>query len=103
MRRSAVEPTRPEARLRAVVRGRVQGVGFRYYAVREARRLGLWGWVANRWDGSVETVAEGDRPALERFQSCLERGPPSSYVDRVEVSWSNQPTGEFDTFGVRYL
>jgi acylphosphatase len=92
----------PEARLRATVHGRVQGVNFRYYAVREAERLGLTGWVANRWDGAVETVAEGSREALDRFQAFLHRGSPSAFVQRVDDRWE-QPTGEFRHFGVRHL
>jgi acylphosphatase len=100
---SAADRDAPESRLRAVVRGRVQGVNFRYHAVRVARKLGLTGWVVNRWDGSVETVAEGSRSALERYRAYLERGSPSSYVDRVEVSWAERATGEYDTFDVRFI
>ena len=91
------------ARLRAVVYGRVQGVSFRYYAVRAARRLGLTGWIANRWDGAVETVADGRRAALLEYRVSLERGSPSSYVDQVEVHWDEQSPGEFRSFNVRYL
>ena len=92
-----------QTRLRARVYGRVQGVNFRYHAVRAARQLGLSGWVANRWDGSVETVAEGGVHALGRFRAFLERGSPSSSVDRLEASWSEPATGEFADFRVRYL
>lgn len=93
----------PEARLRAVVYGRVQGVSFRYHALRAARQLGLTGWVANRQDGAVETVAEGSRAELLRYNAFLERGSPTSYVDRVEINWADPATGEFISFGVRYL
>ena len=93
---------RQEARLRAIVRGRVQGVNFRYHTVGVARQLGLSGWVANRWDGAVETVAEGERQALEKFKAFLGRGSPSSIVSQVDVSWAETPTGEFMTFRVRY-
>ncbi|TMG57453.1 MAG: acylphosphatase, partial [Chloroflexi bacterium] len=55
-------------RLHAVVRGDVQGVGFRYYVQRKARQLGLPGWVRNNDDGSVELVAEGERDALEQLK-----------------------------------
>jgi acylphosphatase len=92
----------PEARLHASVHGHVQGVNFRYYTVRTAQRLGLTGWVANRWDGTVETVAEGQRQALEEFRGFLHRGSPSAMVQRVDVKWGT-PTGEFRRFGVRYL
>jgi len=96
--------TNPEeqARLHAVVEGRVQGVNFRYYTVRTARRLGLTGWVANRWDGTVEAVAEGPRAALEALLNFLHEGPPAARVTRVNVRWE-QPTGEFTNFTVRYL
>ena len=68
-------------RLEAVVRGRVQGVGFRYYVVREARRLGLGGWVANDRDGSVRAVAEGSGPELDRIEHLLRTGPPGAIVE----------------------
>jgi len=93
--------SRSEARLRAVVHGRVQGVSFRYYAIQEAQQLGLTGWVANRWNGTVETVAEGRREALEEFQDFLQRGSPAALVRRVDVTWET-PTGQFRRFGVRY-
>lgn len=96
------EKRKPEARLRAVVHGRVQGVNFRYYTTRTAQRLGLTGWVANRWDGAVETVAEGLREPLCEFRDFLRQGSPSSFVQRVDDEWET-PTGEFRRFGVRYL
>ena len=71
---------------RARVSGRVQGVGFRWSAVREARRLGLRGWVRNAEDGSVEVEAEGASPALEDFLSWLRAGPAGALVTDVEVS-----------------
>jgi acylphosphatase len=97
------QPTKAEARLHVVVSGRVQGVNYRYYAVRAARQLGLTGWVANRWDGTVETVAEGERQALIRYKACLERGSPASIVDRIEASWGEPPSGRFATFRVRHV
>ncbi len=75
-------------RFRAVVRGRVQGVNFRYYTQRSAGQLGLYGWVRNQADGSVEVVAEGPRPKLEQLLTFLRRGPPSAQVDEVKVDWS---------------
>ena len=91
-----------EARLHAVVHGRVQGVNFRYYTIRTARRLGLTGWVANRWDGTVEIVAEGPREALNEFWAFLGRGSPSSVVQQVDVDWET-PSGKFERFGMRYI
>jgi acylphosphatase len=96
------EKLESEARLHAVVHGRVQGVNFRYYTIRTAQRLGITGWVANRWDGTVETVAEGQRAVLNEFRAFLNRGSPASLVQQVEVKWET-PTGEFERFGVRYI
>ena len=89
-------------RLHARVYGRVQGVNFRYYTQREASALGLTGWVANRFDGSVEVVAEGERRRLQGLLQFLHRGPPSARVDRVQAEWEAS-SGEFDRFRVRYL
>jgi acylphosphatase len=69
-----------------VVVGRVQGVAFRAYAVDEATRLGLSGWVRNRLDGTVEARAEGSPQALEAFVDWCRRGPPSARVKDVRVS-----------------
>ena len=75
------------ARLDARVRGRVQGVGYRVFALREAGVLGLDGFVANEADGSVRVVAEGWRADLEALVARLEDGPPAGYVDRVIARW----------------
>lgn len=88
-------------RLVATVFGRVQGVGFRAVTQQEANRLGVVGWVANRWDGSVRVVAEGPDDALRRFAAWLHHGPPSAHVDRVEATWE-EGTGEFRGFQVRH-
>lgn len=88
------------SRLEAVVRGRVQGVGFRVYVRRAARGLGVTGWVANEPAGRVRCVAEGPREALERLRKVLRDGPPGAWVEDVEVTWL-PATGEFDAFDVR--
>ncbi|MDQ2965893.1 MAG: acylphosphatase [Chloroflexota bacterium] len=88
------------ARLEAVVRGQVQGVGFRWFVVREASRLGLRGWVANEADGSVRCVAEGPRPTLETLLAALRKGPAGAVVDTVSEAWLTA-TGAFDSFGLR--
>jgi acylphosphatase len=75
-------------RLHGVVHGDVQGVGFRYFLMRAARRLGLRGWVRNRDDGTVEFVAEGERDDLERLKQAAERGPSQARVQRVDGRWS---------------
>jgi len=89
-------------RLHAIVSGIVQGVNFRYYTVRQAESLGLTGWVANRWDGTVEVVAEGLRPDLQALLDWLGHGPPAATVTGVQADWE-EATGEFTTFRVRYL
>jgi acylphosphatase len=76
-------------RLHAVVRGDVQGVGFRYFVQRRAQQLGLTGWVRNNEDGSVELVAEGGRDQLEELKRALQEGPRMARVSRVETQWSN--------------
>ena len=76
------------ARLRALVRGRVQGVFFRDFADHHARRLGLAGWVRNLADGAtVEVVAEGPRSALEGLLTYLREGPHGASVVAVDVEW----------------
>ena len=74
-------------RLDASVRGRVQGVGYRVFALREAMALGLGGWVANQADGSVRVVAEGSRRDLDALVDRLREGPPSGWVDDVATRW----------------
>jgi acylphosphatase len=69
-----------------IVRGRVQGVGFRWFVEREASALGLAGWVRNREDSTVELVAVGDEDKLARLRKRLEAGPRASRVDAVEES-----------------
>jgi len=89
-----------DVRLEATVRGRVQGVGFRYFVVSESRRLGLAGWVSNELDGSVRVVAEGDDAAIGALEEALHVGPPGAVVERV--SGVRMPaTGRFGSFGVR--
>ncbi|HYE99229.1 MAG TPA: acylphosphatase [Planctomycetota bacterium] len=82
------------------VKGRVQGVGFRWSTVEEARRVGgLTGWVRNLDDGRVEAVVEGPKDKVEALVRWAHRGPPSSRVDQVDLSWET-PTGGFKAFGI---
>ena len=88
-------------RMRALVRGRVQGVFFRYFARRHATSLGLGGTVRNMPDGrTVEIVAEGSRTAVEELLKHLRRGPPGALVQDVEVQWSPARSGS-GSFEVR--
>jgi acylphosphatase len=90
----------PPVRLDATVIGRVQGVGFRFFVLREAMELELDGWVANTPDGSVRCVAEGPRRRLEALLERLRDGPPSAIVERVSDAWM-PATGTLGAFGVR--
>ena len=74
-------------RVRAIVRGRVQGVGFRASTQQEARLLGLSGWVRNLPDGAVELEAEGPRAAVQELLSWCAKGPLGAFVSRVESHW----------------
>jgi acylphosphatase len=69
------------------VRGRVQGVFFRASTQREARRLGLTGWVKNRADGGVEILAEGEEEGLKDLIGWANHGPTAARVERVDVRW----------------
>jgi acylphosphatase len=71
--------------VRLMVRGRVQGVGFRYFVERTAARLGLAGWVRNRADGSVEAVAAGEPAEVETLIKACRRGPSAARVDSLDV------------------
>jgi len=71
-------------RLHVVVRGRVQGVGFRWFVREAARRLDLAGWVTNRRDGAVEVEAEGRADAIESLKRTLRKGPDGAHVEDVE-------------------
>ena len=86
-------------RVNIVVRGRVSGVFFRAAAQREARRLGITGWVKNRGDGSVELVAEGEEDAVKEIISWSHHGPSAARVDNVDVRWRAY-TGEFSDFRI---
>ena len=75
---------------RAIVRGRVQGVYYRAATVDEAQALGLSGYARNLVDGSVEVVARGPRPHLDRLIDYLHRGPSMARVTAVELDWGDQ-------------
>ena len=84
---------------RFVVRGRVQGVGFRWFVEREAHMLGIAGWVRNNHDGSVEVLAMGTRDQLLGLGSRLRQGPRAARVDDVEESEA-KPVASLNTFRI---
>ena len=90
-----------KARVHIVVEGRVQGVCFRFECRRLAIQLGLRGWVKNLDDGSVEIVAEGEKDAVERMTAWARRGPSGAYVAACRIT-PEAPTGEFESFDVRF-
>lgn len=88
--------------LHLIVRGRVQGVFFRAFVVREAEALGLNGFTRNLSDGaSVEVYAEGERDKLDRLLEKCRAGPPGARVDRVTEEWTEKTRG-LKSFEVRY-
>lgn len=88
------------ARLSLRIRGRVQGVGYRAATRKQARVLGLRGWVRNEQDGSVSVVAEGPTEDLQALRRFCNEGPPFARVDQVEAIWGDA-TGEFPGFDLR--
>ena len=89
------------AALRLVITGRVQGVGFRAWTRREARRRGLRGWVRNRSDGSVEALLQGEAAAVARVVDWARRGPPSARVDELHENELEPLEGEYARFEER--
>ena len=79
---------------RYIISGRVQGVGFRFFAEATAEREGVRGWVRNLPDRSVEIAAEGEADAMERFDRAVRTGPPGARVDRVDVNDAYPMAGE---------
>ncbi len=80
---------------RWVISGRVQGVGFRWFVLRAAKRLGVTGWARNLWDGRVEVMGQGPLSVLHDFEKTLHKGPQLSNVEKVEKV---EVTSEVSTF-----
>lgn len=86
--------------LHAIVSGRVQGVGFRFFVLGRARRLGLTGSVRNLPDGRVDVLARGAEDELRKLAGALHEGPPLSRVDDVKLQWGVEaPAGSEFTIG----
>ena len=86
--------------MHVVVKGRVQGVGFRYYVLARAQASHLTGWVRNLEDGHVEACATGPRAALQQWVKELQEGPPMSRVDEIRTDW-DCPLENFTEFEIR--
>ena len=72
------------------ITGKVQGVGFRYFVLQQAQKLGINGWVSNKPNGDVEALAQGEKADLERFISKVKEGPSFSRVEDVSLNWVNE-------------
>jgi acylphosphatase len=92
-------PEKPLEARRFIVRGRVQGVGFRWFVEREAHMLGIAGWVRNNHDGSVEVLAQGTRDQLAGLHARLREGPRAARVDEVGVADAS-PTPGVNSFRI---
>ena len=90
-----------EVRSEIVVKGLVQGVGYRYFVMREAQKLGLKGFVKNLYSGEVLTVAEGEKAIVEELIKKLKVGPIHASVKSCKVDWQ-EPKNEFIDFEVRF-
>lgn len=87
--------------MRILVNGRVQGVGFRYYTLHVAQRLGVKGYVRNLPDGRVEAYAEAENAVLQQFVRIVENGPSNAVVEDTHKEWL-ETTGNLDSFRITY-
>lgn len=83
------------------IHGKVQGVGYRFFATRVARRLGLKGWIQNNRDGSVEAAVEGEKSAIDDWIEELKEGPRYAEVTHIDQE-SKDPTGTLPDFDVKF-
>jgi acylphosphatase len=87
-------------RMRILVKGAVQGVYYRYNALKKAEEYHLTGWVRNRVDGSVEILCEGTEENINNMVRWCKKGPERAYVREIQTAWE-QHTGEFNVFEIR--
>jgi acylphosphatase len=90
-----------QVRVHAIISGRVQGVFFRAETQRAAERFGVFGWVRNKRDGTVEAVFEGRQQDVDAVLNWCREGPRMSRVDKVDVNWLDY-AAEFESFDVTY-
>lgn len=88
-------------RVHIFVSGKVQGVFYRDFTRRQAKRLNLTGWVRNLLDGRVEVLAEGEEEELKKLIEELKKGAPGAKVQEIKINWE-EPTFEFDDFEIIY-
>ncbi len=86
--------------LHAIIKGQVQGVGFRYFVRQQAQIIGSVGWVRNLANGDVELMAEATQSSIEKLLIALREGPPGSQVSDIQIEWGDT-TGEFSGFTVK--
>ena len=72
------------------ITGKVQGVGFRYFVLRQAQKLSIKGWVSNNSNGNVEALAQGEKEGLDHFIAKVKQGPAFSRVEDVSLNWVNE-------------
>jgi acylphosphatase len=90
-----------KTRAHLLIKGRVQGVGFRWFVSDIATSFGLTGWTKNLPDGRVEAIFEGERSAVEAAIARCAEGPRSAIVSGIEVNWDEHPE-DLSGFGIRY-
>lgn len=90
-----------KVRAHAIINGRVQGVFFRMETKRAADRLGVFGWVKNRRDGTVEALFEGEQDRVDAVLAWCKEGPAHAQVSDVSIDWEDY-AGEFSGFGITY-
>lgn len=88
-------------RVRLIISGDVQGVGYRAWMWQEAKTLGLMGWVMNRDDGAVEAVVEGEEENLKRLIDLCRKGPEMAWVEHINITW-DEPKDKFYAFEIKY-
>ncbi|MBN1897597.1 MAG: acylphosphatase [Spirochaetes bacterium] len=88
--------------LHVIVSGRVQGVGFRFFAQNTAKSMGLTGFVKNLYDGDVEIMAEGSQEVLSNFLERIKKGPSFSTVTDTRVTWEEISIKKYNQFGIKF-
>ena len=76
--------------VKIIIKGRVQGVSYRYFTLKQAQTFNISGWVKNEDNGDVRAYAEGDRESLDQFIKYLKRGPVFARVDDVNLNWESE-------------